>query len=440
MTAFNDGTLLTAAALNAAFAQYYPAGNVSALATTLLNSTSASAMNAVLGLPTAAPGTNNGLATLDNSGHLPLAQLPTALQGAMSYQGVWNATTNTPTLTSGTGTKGYLYKCSVAGTTALDGITQWNVGDMAVFNGTVWDKWDGISSEVLSVAGRTGAVTIASTDLTDSTSAGRALLTAASVNAQRVAINLENLTGVANANATFGAGNVLLAWTSLTASRTGTLGAAASYNPGQIISLMDLSGNASPTITITAVPSGSDTIVGDTAITSAYGWLDLVSDGVSKFYGRQIASPTLFVTSASPAFTGTPTAPTAAVGTNSTQLATTAFVANAKLQKSFESAATAYTAGASLTFAHGLGTAPKLYYVAMQCVTADNNWAVGDEIIANAGTQGSGGSNYGVVVQADATNIYTRIGSNGVPGLNKTTFASVVLTTSSWKLVARAWV
>ncbi len=85
------------------------------------------------------------------------------LTGALIYQGTWDASTNTPTLASGVGTKGYLYKVSVAGTTNLDGISTWNVGDIAVFNGTVWDKIDGIATEVLSVNGLVGNVPLTGT-------------------------------------------------------------------------------------------------------------------------------------------------------------------------------------------------------------------------------------------------------------------------------------
>lgn len=63
--------------------------------------------------------------------------------GPLIFQGTWNASTNTPSLSSGTGTKGYVYVVSVAGSTNLDGITVWNVGDWAVFNGTVWEKLTG---------------------------------------------------------------------------------------------------------------------------------------------------------------------------------------------------------------------------------------------------------------------------------------------------------
>jgi hypothetical protein len=60
--------------------------------------------------------------------------------GALVSQGTWNAATNTPTLASGTGTKGFYYTVSVAGSTALDGISLWGVGDTVSFDGTVWRK------------------------------------------------------------------------------------------------------------------------------------------------------------------------------------------------------------------------------------------------------------------------------------------------------------
>jgi hypothetical protein len=63
--------------------------------------------------------------------------------GALNYKGTWNASTNTPTLASGVGTKGDYYVVSVAGTTNLDGVNFWGVGDWAVFNGAVWQRVEG---------------------------------------------------------------------------------------------------------------------------------------------------------------------------------------------------------------------------------------------------------------------------------------------------------
>jgi hypothetical protein len=110
-------------------------------------------------------GQANGVATLGADGYIPLSQINPALIGGLIYQGTWNASTNTPTLTSGVGTKGWFYKVTVAGSTPLDGITQWNLGDIAAFNGTTWDKIDGVSTEVISVAGRTGAVVLTYLDI-----------------------------------------------------------------------------------------------------------------------------------------------------------------------------------------------------------------------------------------------------------------------------------
>jgi hypothetical protein len=100
--------------------------------------------------------------------------------GGLAYQGTWNASTNSPTLTSSTGTNGYYYVVSTAGTTNLDGITDWGLGDWVIYNGTAWQKIDN-SDLVTSVAGRTGAVTLSTSDISG-------LGTIATQNANNVAI------------------------------------------------------------------------------------------------------------------------------------------------------------------------------------------------------------------------------------------------------------
>ena len=107
-------------------------------------------------------GVANGVATLDSSGKVPTSQIP--LQGDLNYQGTWNASTNTPTLTSSVGTKGYYYVVDVAGTTNLNGITDWQIGDWAIYNGTVWQKVDNTDA-VTSVNGYTGTVVLTQTDI-----------------------------------------------------------------------------------------------------------------------------------------------------------------------------------------------------------------------------------------------------------------------------------
>jgi hypothetical protein len=63
--------------------------------------------------------------------------------GALNYSGTWDAATNTPTITSSVGTKGDYYVVSVDGSTNINGISNWGVGDWIVFNGAVWQRVEG---------------------------------------------------------------------------------------------------------------------------------------------------------------------------------------------------------------------------------------------------------------------------------------------------------
>jgi hypothetical protein len=138
-------------------------GQLTALAATPI----AIANTQVSGLGTASvlnAGVALGVATLDAGGTVPLSQIPASIQGGVSYQGSWNASTNTPTLTSSVGSKGYYYVVSVAGSTNLNGITDWLPGDWAIYNGTAWEKIDNTDS-VASVNGYVGAVVLNAADV-----------------------------------------------------------------------------------------------------------------------------------------------------------------------------------------------------------------------------------------------------------------------------------
>ena len=87
-----------------------------------------------------------------------------SVAGGLSYQGTWNASSNTPTLTSSVGVNGYYYITATAGSTNLNGITDWQIGDWLLFNGTVWQKIDQ-TNLVTSVASKTGDVVLNNTDV-----------------------------------------------------------------------------------------------------------------------------------------------------------------------------------------------------------------------------------------------------------------------------------
>jgi hypothetical protein len=111
---------------------------------------------------TSEKGQPNGYASLDSNGKVPLTQINDALIGNVNYQGLWNASTNNPTLANppSSGTKGYYYIVSTAGTFA--GIS-FEVGDWIISNGSAWGKVDNTDA-VSSVFGRTGNVTASNGD------------------------------------------------------------------------------------------------------------------------------------------------------------------------------------------------------------------------------------------------------------------------------------
>jgi len=98
------------------------------------------------------------------TGKLDISFIPDSVIGGMIYQGVWDASTNTPTLADGTGTNGHYYNVTPGGTQDLgSGPITFTAGDRVVHNGTIWQKWD-TKDQVTSVHGRIGDVVGASGD------------------------------------------------------------------------------------------------------------------------------------------------------------------------------------------------------------------------------------------------------------------------------------
>jgi hypothetical protein len=164
--------------------------------------------------------------------------------------------------------------------------------------------------------------------------------------------------------------------------------------------------------------------------------------GVTSAIQTQISAK---ANTASPTLTGTPAAPTAATGTNTTQIATTAFV-NAEIandvavRSAYVSANQTITSAGLLTLAHGLGQAPQNVYIELVCTTTDSGWAVNDVVLAYANSVTSG-TNRQNSIYYDATNVYVRFTDTASCFSlgNKTTGASVALTNSSWRLRVRAF-
>jgi hypothetical protein len=81
--------------------------------------------------------------------------------GGLKYGGLWNAATNNPTITSGVGDTGEYYIVGTAGTTSIDGINDWAIGDWIIFGGSAWQKIDNSDKVVSDGVTITGDGTIA---------------------------------------------------------------------------------------------------------------------------------------------------------------------------------------------------------------------------------------------------------------------------------------
>ena len=153
--------------------------------------------------------------------------------GALNYKGSWNALTNSPTLTSGVGTKGDYYVVSVAGVTNLDGTALWSIGDWAVFNGSIWQKVDGSTNEAfnsITVTGLTGYM------YANNTSAVTASTTIPVANVSGAVANTVNvLAGGLLSGGGALTGNVTISLTSVPAANVSGLGTMATQNANAVV-------------------------------------------------------------------------------------------------------------------------------------------------------------------------------------------------------------
>lgn len=157
-----NGRRATDAQLAARLAQLIAAGDIGAEAAGALAAHVAAADPHTQYVLESLLGVASGVATLGSDGKVVSSQLPASVVGGLSYQGTWNASTNSPAIpAAASGNKGYYYKVATAGATAIDGIAEWAVGDWIVSNGATWDKVDNTEA-VSSVAGLVGAISASS--------------------------------------------------------------------------------------------------------------------------------------------------------------------------------------------------------------------------------------------------------------------------------------
>ena len=376
-------------------------------------------------------------ASSNPSGYQTAAQVSTAITiyGSVVYQGVWNASTNTPTLASGVGTKGFEYKVSVAGATLIDGVNQWNVGDFITFNGLTWDKTDGLPSEVLSVAGRAGAVVLTHADVSGAAASGAnsditslsGLTTALSIaqggtgaaSVSTAPTWNQNTTGnaaTASAIPYSGLTGTVPTWNqNTTGTASNITGIAAPANGGTGIannaaSTLAISGAYASTFTVSGAytytfPGASHTLAGLGAMQSWTGTQTFNGTSATEALKVLNAAETAHIVSAAPAATQT-----FYVASGAVQYYTTAAANNWTLNVAFSAGTalnTAMAVGDSITIALMTTQGATAYYqsaLQIDGVAVTPKWQGGT---APAAGNASGIDAYSITIVKTAASVYT---------------------------------
>jgi hypothetical protein len=169
------------------------------------------------GIPLTQKGATSGVATLDAGGKLTAAQIPDSLSGAVVFKGVWNANTNTPTLSDSLPVglqPGWEYIVEVGGTRDIgDGSKVFVAGDFVIYDGTHWKQVPSgnlftslTGGGGITVSQSTGAITLGSTATALSTN-GAIVARDASGNFAANIITA-NLTGTVTGSVSGNAGSV----------------------------------------------------------------------------------------------------------------------------------------------------------------------------------------------------------------------------------------
>ena len=162
------------------------------------------------GIPANTVGISNGIAQLGVDGKLLASQIPSSLNGAVTFAGGWNASTNTPNLANNTSTysTGTEFVITQGGTQNLGaGSVNYQAGGFVIYGAGVWNYAPGVSNFTsisainhISVNTATGVIQVTS-DATPNNTTATIVARDSSGNFQANVITA-NLTGNVTGNVT----------------------------------------------------------------------------------------------------------------------------------------------------------------------------------------------------------------------------------------------
>jgi hypothetical protein len=318
-------------------------------------------------------------------------------------------------------------------------------GENRVYSGTSWAAVTGGGGAVSSVYGRTGAVTANSGDYTaakiTNTPAGNIAATdiQSAVNeldTEKVSNSVGNPTP---AGTTQGAATLLSAVFNACTPASGATGVRL---PAAQVGMVYFVNNTTRTFDLNVYPATGETIQGFSANTAATINLTTTNGGsrMGAIFFCTVAATwqmmrSLTTGSIVPSALGTASAGSSAEVARADHVHALPTILGLGAPD-YQPADQTVTFGSQTVLTHGLGATPKFALLTYVCQTAENNYAVGDELwVGGQLSTGAAGEN----LAWNSTNITVRIGASGVTPINNTGAGVGTFTAANWKFRIRAW-
>lgn len=160
------------------------------------------------------------------------------------------------------------------------------------------------------------------------------------------------------------------------------------------------------------------------------------------YFDTTIGRPVWYLSSAWTDIAERATAAEIKTGTDAVKIVTpSALLAAQGFASDYRSGNQTITSAGTITLTHGLGRMPRIVELWLKCITAEFNYAIGDEVYVTAETGSAGNNNRGISMKRSTSSLIIRYGSDAnvffLP--DATTGIGSNLTNANWALIVEAW-